>query len=38
MDEAQVDFEDCLHDEHGWQEALSAGPFDELPAAEVAAV
>ena len=38
MDEAELDFEDCLHDEDGWQESLSDGPFDEPPAAEAAAV
>jgi hypothetical protein len=25
MDEAELDFEDCLQDEDGWQEAFSAG-------------
>ena len=38
MDKAELDFEDCLRDEDAWQQALSAGAFDEPPAAEVAAI
>jgi len=38
MDEAALDFEDCLHDADAWQQALSAGAFDEPPVVVVAAV
>ena len=38
MDEAELDFEDCLHDADAWQQALSAGAFDEPSVADVAAV
>jgi len=38
MDEAELDFEYCLHDANAWQQALSAGAFDEPPVVEAAAV